>query len=485
MRRSLIISCLLGVYIVFIHAKEFNILNYGAVASKAVLSTAAIQKTIEECASAGGGTVIIPSGEYLSATLFLRSNIHLKLETGATIYASQNISDYEDVAIKHGASDAHMVNVLIAAFDCDNIKISGQGRLHGQARRQQYIREAEFDPDELITGREIANAAKYGADYRTKYRRVPPSPGLINITGCKNVLIEGIQLIESAFWTLHLQWCDQVFVRGLHITSSATDGVNSDGLDIDGCSRVVVSDCIIDTGDDALCLKTTGSPQKSKPCEDIVISNCILRSSSAALKIGTESYADFRRIAVSNCVINGANRGITMIIRDGGHVSDVSFSDMIIKTERKATFWWGNGDPVWLITANRTPESQTGTISRVTFNNMICTGQSGIRFEGFSSAIKDIRMNHVSLVMEHENAVDKRSRHGFHFYNLQNLELDKCSVTWNEQKPEATWQKAFNFDQIENLSLNEIKAKAAPGQEKAIQFSRITGDLPAGHEITP
>lgn len=483
MRQYLVLFCLLGIFAGCIGAKEFNILNYGAVASKTTLSTAAIQKTIDECASAGGGIVIIPAGEYLSSTLFLRSNVHLKLETGATVYASQNVTDYENVAIEHGASDAHRVNVLIAAFNCEHIKISGQGRLHGQARREQYIRKAEFDPEELITGREIANAAKYGADYRTKFRRVPPSPGLINITNCKDVVIEGIQLIESAFWTLHLQWCDRVFVRGLYITSSETDGVNSDGLDVDGCSRVVVSDCIISTGDDALCLKTTSSSGKSQPCEDIVINNCILRSSSAALKIGTESYADFRRIAVSNCVINGANRGITMIIRDGGHVSDVSFSDMIIKTERKATFWWGNGDPIWLITANRTSESQTGTISRVTFNNITCTGQSGIRFEGFSSAIKDIRMNNISLLMEHENAIDKRSRHGFHFYNLRDLELDKCSVAWDKQKPETTWQQAFNFEQIENLSLYRIKAKAASGQNTAMQFSKITGELPEGYDV--
>lgn len=485
MRAYLIILCLLGVFAGHIHAEEFNILNYGAVASKTVLSTSAIQKTIDECASSGGGMVVVPAGEYLASTLFLRSNVHLKLETGATIFASQDIADYEDVAIKHGASDAHLVNVLIAVFDCEHVKISGQGRLHGQARREQYVRDAEFDPEELITGREIANAAKYGADYRTKYRRAPPSPGLINITNCKDVVIEGIQLIESAFWTLHLQWCDQVYVRGLYITSSAADGVNSDGLDIDGCSRVVVSDCIIDTGDDALCLKTTGSSGESRPCEDILISNCILRSSSAALKIGTESYADFRRISVSNCVINGANRGITMIIRDGGHVSDVSFSDMIIKTERKATFWWGNGDPIWLITANRTPDSRTGTISRVTFNNITCTGQSGIRFEGFSSVIEDIRMSNISLLMEQENAIDKRSRHGFHFHNLRDLTLESCKVIWDEQKPESTWEKALNFEQIENLSLNQIKAKTAPGQSSAIQFSKITGDLPDGYDVAP
>lgn len=475
MRKNIGVFLCLFILLGKITAREFNVLDYGAVPSKTILSTEGIQKAIDECYCSGGGTVVVPAGEYLATGIVLRSNIHLKLETGSTIFASENMADYTGKALEHGATDAHSVYVLVAASDCENITISGQGRLHGQGKREQYIREAEFDPDEPITGREIANAAKYGADYRTKYRRVPPSPGLINLTNCKNVSIRDIQLVESTFWTLHLQWCDRVFVRGISIQSNPDNAVNSDGLDVDGCKNVVVSDCVIDTGDDALCIKTTFNLGKSMPCEDITISNCILRSSSAALKIGTESHADFKRITVSNCIINGANRGLNMIVRDGGHVSDVKFSNIIIQTERKATFWWGNGDPIWLITANRTPESRTGTISRVTFDNITCTGKSGIRFEGFSSTMQDIRLTNVTLLMEHENAIDKRSCHGFHFYNVHDLTLENCRVTWDEQHPEFTWQQAFNFDKIENLYLYKIKAKTAPGQKEAMKFNNIKG----------
>lgn len=458
-------------------AKVYNIRSYGAVSDKTVLSTTAIQKTIDECHKQGGGTVWVPSGEYLSASLYLRSNVHLNLEAGATIYASERVTDYEGSSLQHGAADATTIHALIVATDCERISITGEGRLHGQGKREQFTRKAEFDPEELITGREIANAAKYGADYRTKYRRLPPSTGLINITNCKDVKISSIQLIEAGFWTLHLQWCERVQIQGLYIQSDPANGVNADGLDIDGCSSVTVSDCIIDTGDDALCLKSTLNMGKSQPCQDIVINNCLLRSSSAAFKIGTESHSDFKRIVVSNCVINGANRGLSIIVRDGGNVSDVKFSNIVINTERKATFWWGNGDPVWFIIANRTPESQTGSIRRITLDNITATGQSGIRLEGFSNAIEEIRFSNVQLRLETESAIDKRSLHGFHFYNLRDLTLEGCEMLWEESSPEPTWEKAFNFERIENLYLHRIKAEAAPGQPEAMRFKEITGDF--------
>ena len=116
--------------------------------------------------------------------------------------------------------------------------------------------------------------------------------------------IKDVEVIESSFWAVHLQWCDRVYVDGIHIQSSSVDGVNSDGLDIDGCSNVMISNCVINTGDDALCLKTTRQNNETRPCRWITVNNCILTSSSAALKIGTESHADFENIAVSNCIIN-------------------------------------------------------------------------------------------------------------------------------------------------------------------------------------
>ena len=462
MRYFLYLLLMTGCSAVFGQAR-FNVLDYGAVADTTVLSTQAIQAAIDACASQGGGTVQVPAGNYLSGTLSLKSNIHLQLDAGATIYASRNPEDFGQEARAIGATDKALAEMLIGAINAHNISIGGRGTLHGRAVRETYLREeASAVPADSVTGREVANAVRYGADYRSKFRRVAPSPGLVNFTNCTNVSIRDIQVIESAFWSVHLQNCERVNVDGIYITSNRHNGVNADGLDIDGCRYVTVSNCRIDTGDDALCLKTTQKDAEAS-CRNITVTNCILTSSSAALKIGTESHADFEDITVSNCVIAGANRGLNMIIRDGGCVRNVLFSNLIIRTERKETFWWGNGDPVWFTIQQRNGHPTGGNIENIVIDNVIAHGQSGIRMEGFSNRLKNIRLSRIQLYMEPEAAVDKRARNAFLFDGVDGLRLTDCSVHWNTEQPEPAWESAYFFRRINGLKLEQVEGGKAPG----------------------
>lgn len=427
----------------------YNILDYGAVSDTTRLSTRAIQQAVDACAAAGGGRVLVPAGNYLIGTVMLRSGVELHLAAGATLYASRNVADFKLHQQSSGTTDKAETEMLIGATDATNIAVTGLGRLHCRAVREAYQRKPATDiPADSVTGREVANAVRYGVDYRTKYRRVPPSPCAIHFTGCTQVHISDIQVVESAFWSVHLRNCERVFVNGVYITSNPHNGVNSDGLDIDGCRHVMVSNCRIDTGDDALCLKTTRIDGEAYPCRYITITNCILTSSSAALKIGTESHADFEYITVSNCVIDRANRGLNMIVRDGGVVRNVLFSDLLIRTVRKETFWWGNGDPIWFTIQKRGNVPSAGGIEHVVLRNIIAHGQSGIRMEGFSERLKDIRLDGVQLFMEPEDAVDKRSCHGFLFHGVDGLRLEDCEVEWDREHPEPTWGKDFEFRQV-------------------------------------
>ena len=445
--------------------QTFNVLDYGAVADTAVLSTRGIQAAIDACAAKGGGTVVIPAGNYLSGTVVLKSHVNLHMESGATLYASRRAEDFQTGSRALTATDKTTAEMLIGATDACNISVSGRGTLHGRAVRESYRREAATTtPADSVTGREVANAVRYGADYRTKFRRVPPSPGIINFTGCTDVSIRDVQVVESAFWSVHLQDCERVNVDGLYIASDRHNGVNADGLDIDACHYVTVSNCRIDTGDDALCLKTTRSA-KASPCKAITVTNCILTSSSAALKIGTESHADVEDITVSNCVISGANRGLNMIVRDGGTVRNVLFSNLVIRTERKETFWWGNGDPLWFTIQRRDGHPTGGGIENVVIDNVIAYGQSGIRMEGFSNRLKNVRLSRVQLFMEPETAVDKRSHNAFLFDGIDGLSLTDCSVHWNERHPEPTWESAYLFRRIDGLKLEDVEGTKAPGSK--------------------
>lgn len=459
--------------------QTFNVLDYGAIKDTLHLSTTAIQKAIDDCTSSGGGTVIVPAGDYLSSSIYLKNNVNLHLEAGATLYASRKPSDYQ----QHwsiGAADHDQVEVLVGAVDASNISITGTGTLHCRAERVGYQRQPQTAVTDSITGREIANAIRYGADYRSKFKKVPPFTGAISIKNCTNVHIKDIQVVESNGWSVHLQWCDRVYVNGIHIQSSPDNGVNSDGLDIDGCSNVTVSDCIINTGDDALCLKTTKENGKTMPCQWITVTNCILTSSSAALKLGTESHANFENITISNCLIKAANRGLNMIIRDGATVRNVNISNLIIHTVRKATFWWGNGDPLWFTIQKRGSVASAGSIENVSVNHVIAYGQSGVRLEGFDNTMKNIRFNDFQLFMEPESAIDKRARNGFLFHGIDGLSLIDCQVKWNTAHPQAEWENAYAFEHINGLEMVRVRGEKAPlGKAAAFRYKdtkAITAD---------
>ncbi len=472
----LIINILL--WAISIQAKTtFNIRDYGALSDTTVLSTKAIQQAIDDCYKAGGGTVLIPAGNYLCTELILKDNITFHLDNGATIYASRKVSDYANSkGYAVGATDIDKAYALIRANKAKNISITGKGTLNCRAERISYQRSPYPIAKDSVTGREVANAHKYGADYRTKYKKVPPFTGAISMENCTNITLRDIQVIEANGWSVHLRNCERVVADGLYIESSGKNGVNSDGLDIDGCSRVMIQNCVIDTGDDALCLKTTrNSEGKAFPCQWITINNCILTSSSAALKLGTESHADFSDITVSNCAIRSANRGLNMIIRDGGKVRNVIFSNLVIDCVRKATFWWGNGDPVYFTIQKRDEATHAGSIENITMNHIIAHGQSGVRFEGFSEAIKNIRINDFQLFMHPEDAIDKRARNAFLFDGVNGLKLNDCSVEWDINNVPQEWESAFLFRNVNELEIEKIDSPQAPNKRfDAIRYENVT-----------
>ena len=443
------LALLLSFLSAFASQGDYNVVDYGAVADTTVLSTKAFQAAVDDCSQKGGGRVVVPAGDYKCGSIFLKDNTNLYLSAGATVYASRDSRDFR-------TGDGESVGIdgsefLIGALDARNVSISGYGSLNCRAVRETYQRSPQPEVRDSVTGREVANAHKYGADYRTKFRRVPPCPGAINFTGCTDVHINGISVVESSFWSVHLQWCDRVYLNGVYITSDTHCGVNADGLDIDGCTNVMVSDCRIETGDDALCIKTTSHQGQSRPCRYLTVTNCVLSSSSAAFKIGTETQNDVENITFSNSVIHNSNRGLNMIVRDGGVVRNVVMSDIVIDTQRHETFWWGNGDPLWFTIQRRKTAPFAGGIENVVISNVIANGESGIRMEGFSEHIKNVRMNNIQLFMHPENAVDKRSRHGYYFEGVDGLTLTDCSVVWDKANAEPTWEKAFEYKDVTGL----------------------------------
>ena len=241
-----------------------NIRDYGAVGDGICLDTKAIQAAID-----AGGMIYLPSGTYRTGTLYLKSNGGLHLAPGAVLVASHDRQDYNAddycpqnrVFREEKVTGAH----LMTAVGQENITIEGHGTIDGQG--SFWMNESHMCP---------GWPKPENRDYLPNENR----PGqMIFLCECSNVHITDVKLVNGPYWHLFLHGCEDVFVRGLTIRGARPQWTN-DGIDIDCCSHVTVSDCIIDVGDDAITLRANEEPLLHHPgiCENVVISNCILHS---------------------------------------------------------------------------------------------------------------------------------------------------------------------------------------------------------------
>ena len=450
----------------------FNILDYGARASPTVSSQAAIQRAIEACARAGGGQVLVPAGTFATASIYLKSNIDLHLASGATLLALPDSTLYRND--KAGLLDAgdSFIPALVVAKDLTNIRLSGPGTIRGVPRFASVLVSA---PDAYPGW--TANAQRAGVDMHAPRVR-DPKLSLVYISGCQNVTLQNIQVINSPNWSCHLQWSQDVTVRGVRISSSLERGANSDGLDIDGCKRVLVSNCIIRTGDDAICLKTTRQGGRSETCEDITVTNCILSSSSCALKIGTETNADFRRILFTNCTLSDSNRGLGIIVRDGAAVEHVVFSNIVLDCRRKPFFWWGNGEAFHFTVLKRKASSRVGHIAHVRISGLSGRVEGTSTITGFAgegaaaySSISEVELADIDLTMRPESERDTRASDGLSIQNAEQLGLRNVRLTWDAPTPQPNWRHGLALHTVRDFRIEQFERLGATPSLAALRLA--------------
>lgn len=442
----------------------FNVRDFGASGDSAQYAQPYLQKAINACHAAGGGQVLLPAGAYTTGTIVLKDNVDFHLAPGATLYASQREKDYENDFVVYKKNDSGKLPgegtpVLIYAKGAKNISITGKGAIHGQARRT-------YEPLKSVDGfiaEETENARNSGVEMKMYYK-VKPYTCMVFLEDCKDIRIQDVSMIESTDWTLHFKWCERAFVDGVYIFSSLEQGVNADGIDIDGSRDVVVSNCTIITGDDSIVLKSTITGEEYRACENITVTNCSLVSTSTGLKLGTESHGDFRHITFSNCVIRNSNRGLSIVVRDGATVSDVLFSNITIECDRKHFNWWGDGDPIWLVLKRRFPNSRLGKIQHVTFQNIQAHGQGTSKLEGYpgEQPLENIRLYNVQLTMQPEDKPDKRATHGLEAHDVDGLILSDLTIRWDTTEgTEPKWASAVALSNVKGLEMDRVRGKAA------------------------
>lgn len=366
--------------------KHYNILDYGAVGNGKHIDTEAIQRAIDDCAENGGGRVVFPGGYvFRSGTLRLRSYVELYLESGAVLKASDDLADFGDVSglittqelPSYANSDYNGAPILyfLSCKDCTNVSITGLGCIDGN--------EALF----------YGKITKWHID-GAFYPRMP----LLFLEGVSHLTLHQVTLQNSAFWTVHMVGCSDVLIDGIRIFNNLRMA-SSDGIDPDHCKNVRIVNCHIESADDCIVLKNTESAGQYGNCENIVIANCTLKSTSAAIKIGTESEGVFCNIIVQGCCISGTNRGISLQLRDSGSIQNVLFSNLNIETRRfSPDHWWGSGEPIAVTVLPRKESTILGFIRNVRFENINCRSENGILIYGENAAnIRDIFFSNVNV----------------------------------------------------------------------------------------
>jgi polygalacturonase len=270
------------------------VLELGAVGDGQSDCTAALQQAIYACAAAGGGTVVIPAGNYVTGTLWLANHVTLHLEAGATLLGAVDPAAYPLWVSKwEGANIAPAYAPLIAGEGLSNIAITGRGTIDG---RGQFWWDL-FGQGKLKSTR----------------------PSLVRLVDCRDVLIDGITLLNSPRWTLVPTASDNVTITRVTIRNPP-DSPNTDGVNPDSCSNVHISDCHIDVGDDCISIKS-GSEEDGRahlrPCQNVTISNCTMLHGHGGVVIGSEVSGGVRNVAISNCVFCGTDRGIRLKSRRG------------------------------------------------------------------------------------------------------------------------------------------------------------------------
>jgi polygalacturonase len=293
-KKSLNLACLALALVGFAsiaHAKDFPVKNFGAKGDGTTLDTKPIQAAIDAAANAGGGTVIVTPGTYLSGSVFVRSHTVLEIQQGATIVGSQNLADYPMMPTRVAGIEMSWPAALINVYGQNDASITGSGTIDGNGKiwwDGYWALRHQYEPKGL----------RWAADYDAR------RPRLIQIYNSTHVTLSGPLLTRSGFWTVHICYSDQVHVDGVTIRNNVGGrGPSTDGIDIDSSKHVLVERADISVNDDALCLKAgrdSDGLRVARPDQDIVVRDSTVRDGAAAITIGSETSGGFRNIEVYN-----------------------------------------------------------------------------------------------------------------------------------------------------------------------------------------
>jgi polygalacturonase len=475
----------------------YSVCAYGALGDGKILDSPAINKTIDACADAGGGTVYFPAGTYLSGSIRLKSNIHLFLDAGAIILgAPQNMNAYDEtepwegIAYQDGGH-TYFHNSLIWGENLTNVSITGFGMIKGGGLvRSDGILDR-------MSGFSTWN--KTNSNPRTNAPPVRLGNKAIALKLCRNVLLRDITIFHGGHFAILVTGCDNMTV------DNVTMDTDRDGIDIDCCRNTMVSNCRINSPrDDALCPKSTFALGRNVITENLTIINCqvsgfeegtlldgTMKPSSiknGRIKFGTESNGGYRNCTVANCTFRGC-RGITLEEVDGGIMENITFNNITMMDV--AAY------PIYITTGKRHRGPDVPVPSRarnILISNVIATGcepMSGIQIEGLpEQMVEGVRLENIRFVFKGGGTKEDAARvpkelgagypepknlgtmpaYGLFARHVRDLELANIRFTLDNED----LRPAMQCVDVDGLEIDHFKAQVADGVSPA-RFEGVKG----------
>ena len=401
--------------------REFSIVNYGAPTDGKGDSSAAIRKAIEACHAAGGGTVLIPAGTFLTGAVHLKSNVNLHLDEGAKLLFLTDPKLYPTVFTRWEGVECMNFSPLIYAFEQENIAVTGKGTIDGQADYANWWGWVKLDANtkpEVPLARASRNRLMAQANDNSRpedrvyglgeYLRPP----LIQFYRCKNILIEDVTLLRSPFWVINPVLSQNITVRGVNIVSH---GANSDGCDPESCRDVLIENTRFDTGDDCIAIKSGRNDDGRRigvPSENIIIRNCEFKDGHGGVVLGSECSGGIRNVFAENCVMDSPNLDRALRFKNnavrGGILENVHMRNVEIGRVAESVL------TIDLLYEEGAKGPHKAVVRNVSMNNITSTGSPRVMFiRSFEGAvIDDIRIAHSTFsgittteVMQHAGKI--------------------------------------------------------------------------------
>ena len=358
----------------------FNVLDYGTLRNDTGDASKGINAAIRAAKACGGGLVYVPAGKYTCGPIELVSNLELYLEAGAVL--NFPASDLPFTRGRNQSIECLTPVPLIGGHDLENVTIKGSGTITTSNTEWMKLKPryggsaAGINWANLLKSLEKKTPATEDEYQKAAGELRPP---FIQVMNCKNVTIEGIHIIGSPMWPVHILYSENVVVHGISINTYP--GVHTGGIYLDSSSYIRISDCFIETGDDGIVIKSgkdADGLRVNRPTENVVIANCTVRRAHGAVTLGSEIAGGLRNIVVSNMICEGTQVGIRIKSRRGrgGFIEDVRFNNWSMENVGEAitvTNYYSMEGEVYdgdtTVVSNRTPIFRNIAISNITINH--------------------------------------------------------------------------------------------------------------------